>query len=149
MPGRLANLSSPPPTRPQFADALEKALKDRMRVAHDLDSLDKFKQLFDGLALSKGKNVTMVWRPAGSAGEDSLDVAVTDGPWTPAKGAEPRRIVSSPLCRSLFEAFVGDAAVVPEVRAAAARGLADMVEDDRSEREDKHPAVRNRVDSLG
>lgn len=89
----------------------------------ELSVLDEFRTFFESRKLAKGTCITLFYPP-----EAVLQVVVRPQQ-EPLDSASPDlSIPSASLCRSLFEVFLGSAAVIPEAKkewAAGARALLD------------------------
>ena len=114
-----------------FVEALNEALTPRMSLTGELSTLGKFKSFFEEKKLTKGTNVTLMYRT-----DATLDVAVTPGKIPDWNGRVADLSIPSPsLCRALFEVFLGENSVVPDGRKEWANGARALLESDKVKRD--------------
>ena len=143
--------------------ALEKHLAPRLRLTGGMDSLQKFGDFINSQSLQKGTDVLMLWRdgdnldvgvkPPGSAelSEASYPPTPATAEWLSAsasrqlpsaesayvlQGAEGiLRLQSVPLCRGLFEVFLGSDSIVPEAKKSWAQGAQTLLASERVQKD--------------
>jgi hypothetical protein len=96
-------------------DKIVEALAERIRPAMDADSpaLRAFEAIFDGLSFKKGSSLDF---HATSEGELATFI----------KGKRKSVIADASLCRALFDCYVGNDPVIPELKSAVGAFIAGL-----------------------
>uniref|UniRef100_A0A7S0N4V3 Chalcone isomerase domain-containing protein n=1 Tax=Pyramimonas obovata TaxID=1411642 RepID=A0A7S0N4V3_9CHLO len=130
----------------ELADAIYQALEARMRLMGSTAELQTLVSVFEGRTLTAGTEVAILWRMEGN-----LEVAIRESDPETVKGVHlPLEelakhpvisIHSNSLCRAFFEMYLGENAIAPEFRAAAAHGAAKLLESERISSEYRHRSI--------
>mmetsp|Transcript_14991 Transcript_14991/g.45250 ORF Transcript_14991/g.45250 Transcript_14991/m.45250 type:complete len:289 (+) Transcript_14991:163-1029(+) len=115
-----------------FVEAIAEALEPRMRLCGEMDALNKFKDFFLGLdKLEKNTTITMMWTK-----NNSLEVLVRadDSNVIYAKEKPDERFQSSALGRALFDLYLGEKAIIPELISRVAEGCKQLIARDEEKR---------------
>ena len=114
-----------------FAAALAEALEPRLRLAGAAEALPLLVAALTARgSFDKGVEVFFTWRPDGAL-EVTVQPPADGGAGGRLRGPRLRPdavIPSQPLCRALFEVFLGADSVVPDGRAAFAAGARRLLE---------------------
>lgn len=124
----------------QFTDALNKYLVPRMQLTGEMSKLEEFAKFFNSRKLTKGTRVNLLWNIAVKKTECEISVVIADPPASGSKPVSPDSLspqlsVQSPsFSRALFETFLGESSVVPDVRSTWVEGVKKLLESENTTR---------------